>query len=438
MKISVIGLGYVGAVTAVCLARDGHEVFGIDLDPTKLKLLSEGQAPIIEEGIDDITREATESGRLTVTDQLDQSIADCDIVFVCVGTPSASNGSQDLAAVRRVMEQIGTAFRDCVDYPVIVLRSTVHPGSTETVVKPILEEYAKGKVGKDFGLCFQPEFLREGSSVRDFYNPPFTVIGTECEKSESKVRQLFESYSGEFVVTSFRTAEMLKLTCNAFHSLKISFANEVGRLGKSLGVDSREVMDLVCRDKSLNISPAYLRPGFAYGGSCLPKDLRSMLYLAKINDVELPVVAGIQQTNAVHIQHAAEMVMTSGSREVGIVGLSFKPGTDDLRESPLVALAEILIGKGYNLRIYDPAVNLARLMGSNKRFIEETIPHIESLLTNDLAEVVEHADVLVVGQKHKELAALQAKKGADKAVLIDLVSLDQGQVEDNGYKGICW
>ncbi len=438
MKISVIGLGYVGAVTAVCLARDGHEVFGIDLDPIKLKLLSEGQAPIIEEGIDDITREATESGRLTVTNQLDQSIADCDIVFVCVGTPSASNGSQDLAAVRRVMEQIGTAFRDCVDYPVIVLRSTVHPGSTETVVKPILEEYAKGKVGKDFGLCFQPEFLREGSSVRDFYNPPFTVIGTECEKSESKVRQLFESYSGEFVVTSFRTAEMLKLTCNAFHSLKISFANEVGRLGKSLGVDSREVMDLVCRDKSLNISPAYLRPGFAYGGSCLPKDLRSMLYLAKINDVELPVVAGIQQTNAVHIQHAAEMVMTSGSREVGIVGLSFKPGTDDLRESPLVALAEILIGKGYNLRIYDPAVNLARLMGSNKRFIEETIPHIESLLTNDLAEVVEHADVLVVGQKHKELAALQAKKGADKAVLIDLVSLDQGQVEDNGYKGICW
>lgn len=438
MKVSVIGLGYVGAVTAACLARDGHEVIGIDLDPTKLRLLSEGQAPIIEEGIDDITREAAESGRLKVSDQLDQSLADCDIVFVCVGTPSASNGSQDLTAVRRVMEQIGTAIRGCAGYPVIVLRSTVYPGSTEAVVKPILEECSKGNVGENFGLCFQPEFLREGSSVKDFYNPPFTVIGTECEKSENKVRQLFESYPGEFIVTSFRAAEMLKLTCNAFHSLKISFANEVGRLGKSLGVDSREVMELVCRDKSLNISPAYLQPGFAYGGSCLPKDLRAMLYLAKINDVELPVMAGIQQTNAVHIQHAAEMVMTSGSREVGVVGLSFKPGTDDLRESPLVALAEILIGKGYNLRIYDPAVNLARLMGSNKRFIEETIPHIESLLTNDLAEVVEHADVLVVGQKHEELAALQAAKGVDKAVLIDLVSFGQGQVEDNDYKGICW
>jgi len=438
MKVSVIGLGYVGAVTAACLARDGHEVLGIDLDPTKLKLLSEGQAPIIEEGIDEITREAVQSGRLQVTDQLDQSLADCDIIFVCVGTPSASNGSQDLTAVRRVMEQIGAAIRGCAGYPVVVLRSTVYPGITETVVQPILEEHANGKVGEDFGLCFQPEFLREGSSVKDFYNPPFTVIGTECRKSEDTVRRLFGDYPGEFEVTTFRAAEMLKLTCNAFHSLKISFANEVGRLGKSLGVDSREVMDLVCKDKSLNISPAYLRPGFAYGGSCLPKDLRAMLYLAKTNDVELPVMSGVQQTNAVHIQHAVKMVMSSGSREVGMVGLSFKPGTDDLRESPLVALAEILIGKGYNLRIYDPAVNLARLMGSNKRFIEETIPHIESLLTENLAEVVEHADVLVVGQKHGELASLQAEKGADKAVLIDLVSLDQGQVVDSDYRGICW
>jgi GDP-mannose 6-dehydrogenase len=231
---------------------------------------------------------------------------------------------------------------------------------------------------------------------------------------------------------------MLKLTCNVFHALKISFANEVGRLGKSLGVDSREVMDLVCRDKSLNISSAYLRPGFAYGGSCLPKDLRAMLYLAKTTDVEIPMMQGIQHTNTEHIQYAAEMVMSSGSRDVGMVGLSCKPGTDDLRESPLVALAEILIGKGYNLRIYDPAVNLARLIGSNKRFIEETIPHIESMLTARLSDVVQQAGVLIVGQKDDELAALQAARGADQPVVIDLVSLDRTQVAGDDYKGICW
>ena len=438
MKVSVIGLGYVGAVTAACLARDGHEVLGIDLDPTKVSLLGGGRAPIVEEGIEEITREAVDSGRLAVTSALDERIADCDIVFVCVGTPSATNGSQDLTAVRRVMEQIGTALQGARNFPVIVLRSTVYPGVTESIVIPILEEHATGKVGEKFGLCFQPEFLREGSSVSDFYTPPFTVIGTTCRKSERVVRRLFGPYPGEFVVTGFKAAEMLKLTCNAFHSLKLSFANEVGRLGKSLGVDSREVMNLVCMDKSLNISPAYLRPGFAYGGSCLPKDLRAILYLAKTHDVDLPVMTGVQQTNAVHIQHAANMVMESKSRDVGLIGLSFKPGTDDLRESPLVALAEILIGKGYNLRIYDPAVNLARLMGSNKRFIEDTIPHIESLLADDLATVVEHAEVLVIGQNQGNLNSLCAKKGRENTVVIDLISWDRNRDAVSNYHGICW
>ncbi len=438
MRVSVIGLGYVGAVTAACLARDGHEVLGIDLDPTKLKLLGEGKAPIIEEGIDEITRAAAESNRLQVTDKLDERIADCDLIFVCVGTPSAPNGSQDLTAVRRVSEQIGTALKGCTGYPVVVLRSTVYPGSTESVVKPILEEYAMGAVGEKFGLCFQPEFLREGSSVEDFYNPPFTVIGTECDQSESKVRELFESFPGDFIATSYSTAEMLKLTCNVFHALKISFANEVGRLGRSLGVDSREVMDLVCRDKSLNISPAYLRPGFAYGGSCLPKDLRAMLYLAKTHDVDLPIMQAVQPTNALHIQRAADLVMSLGSRKVGLVGLSFKPGTDDLRESPLVTLAETLIGKGYELKIHDPAVNLARLMGANKRFIEDTIPHIESLLTENLADVFDHAEVLIVGQNHVELSNFLSEKDENALTVIDLVGLDGDSVTGAAYEGVCW
>ena len=438
MKICVIGLGYVGAVTAACLARDGHEVLGIDLDPTKLRLLSEGKAPIIEEGIEEVTREAAGSGRLQVTDKLDSTIAGYDLIFVCVGTPSASNGSQDLTAVRRVCEQIGGALAGCEGFPVVVLRSTVYPGSTEQVVQPVLEEHAGGRVGEAFGLCFQPEFLREGSSIKDFYNPPFTVVGTACEKSAKRVQELFGEFPGEFVTTSFAAAEMLKLTCNVFHALKISFANEVGRLGRSLGVDSREVMSLVCQDTSLNISPAYLKPGFAFGGSCLPKDLRAMLYLAKTNDVDLPVMQGVQQTNVVHIQHAADMVMSSGSRKIGFMGLSFKPGTDDLRESPLVALAETLIGKGYDLRIHDPAVNLARLIGSNKRFIEETIPHIESLLTDDLGAMLDHADVLVVGQNHPDLAGALAARGAAAPQVIDLVGVQALHESDAGYEGVCW
>lgn len=438
MRISVIGLGYVGTVTATCLARDGHDVVGIDMDPTKLELLSEGKAPIIEEGVEEITKEAADSGRMTVTDKLDATIAKSELIFVCVGTPSAANGSQDLTAVRRVAEQIGTALRNCEGYPVVVLRSTVYPGSTEGIVQPVLEEHAQGAVGEAFGLCFQPEFLREGSSVKDFYNPPFTVVGSDCDRSADRIRQLFGDFPGEFVKTSCRAAEMLKLTCNVFHALKISFANEVGRLAKSLAVDSREVMELVCMDKSLNIAPTYMRPGFAYGGSCLPKDLRAMLYLARTNDVELPVMQGVQGTNGVHIQHAADLVMAAGSRKVGMVGLSFKPGTDDLRESPLVTLAETLIGKGYELRIHDPAVNLARLIGSNKRFIDDTIPHIETMLTDTLEKTLAHADVLVVGQNHAELGSLLDARGADAPVIIDLVGLSEFDVGGRTYHGVCW
>ena len=413
-------------------------LYGDDLDPTKLELLARGQPPIVESGIAELTREAAESGRFHLSDTLDDRIAECDVIFVCVGTPSAANGSQDITAVRRVAEQIGAALRGCTGFPVVVLRSTVYPGGTENIFKPLIEAGADGKAGVDFGLCFQPEFLREGSSVKDFYNPPFTVVGSDCTASQERVRELFGHLPCEFVVTSFRAAELLKLTCNAFHAMKISFANEVGRLGRSLQIDSREVMDLVCKDTSLNISPAYLRPGFAYGGSCLPKDLRAMLYLARENDLELPLMAGMRDTNAIHIQHAADLVMASGSRQVGMIGLSFKPGTDDLRESPLVTLAETLIGKGYELRIHDPAVNLARLLGSNKRFIDGTIPHIERLLVDDISLVLGHADILIVGQSHPDLDTSLAAMGGDAPVVIDLVGITNDSLDAGKYSGICW
>ena len=436
MRVSVIGLGYVGAVTSVCLARDGHDVRGVDLDATKLELLRSGRPPIVEEGIEEVARAAADSGRLTVSDSIDEDAVSRDLIFVCVGTPSEMNGSQDLSAVRRVCEQIGTALRSAEGFPVVVMRSTVYPGSTEEIVRPILEEFSNRRAGIDFGLCFQPEFLREGSSVKDFYKPPFTIVGSDSEPAVARVRDLFQGFPGEFVQTSFRAAEMLKLTCNVFHALKVSFANEVGRLGLRLGVDSREVMELLCRDTSLNISPAYLRPGFAFGGSCLPKDLRAMLYLAKMQDVDVPVMQGIAQTNTIHIQHAANLVMSSGSRRVGMVGLSFKPGTDDLRESPLVALAETLIGKGYDLRIHDPAVNVARLIGSNKHFIEKMIPHIESLLTQDLSAVLDHGDIIVVGQRHSELQSMLAER--DRKRVIDLVGVDELNPGDDSYCGVSW
>ena len=438
MKICVIGLGYVGAVTAVCLARDGHDVIGVDLDRTKVDLLAAGQPPIIEEGLQQVTTAAVSSGRLKVQDHLDASVVACDLIFVCVGTPSAPNGSQSLVAVERVSVQLGELLRDAAGFPVVVLRSTVPPGTTDTVVAPLLAKASGRRVNEAFGLCFQPEFLREGSSVKDYYNPPFTIVGSESPRAVDVVRALFGDLPGEFIATATRNAEMVKLACNAFHAMKVSFANEIGRLGRSLGVDSRAVMDLVCRDRSLNISTAYLRPGFAYGGSCLPKDLRALLYLAKRNDVELPMLAGVGSTNTLHIDHAAELVMAQGSRQVALLGLSFKPGTDDLRESPLVGLAERLIGKGYQLRIYDPAVSLARLIGANKRYIEQTLPHIGDMLADDLDAVLAGAGVVVVGFRSAEIERALAALAPGAVPIIDLVGVDGVLPGAQRYEGICW
>jgi GDP-mannose 6-dehydrogenase len=438
MKISIFGLGYVGAVSMACLARDGHEVVGVDLDPLKLDLIRGGRSPIVEEGIQELTAEVVLSGRVTVTNDVAEAVRATDLSFICVGTPSSPNGSQDLSAVRRVSEQIGVALKDKPGYHTVIMRSTIQPGSMAEVVQAGLESTSGKKANVDFGLGFQPEFLREGTSINDYDNPPFTVIGTEDERAANVLREVFGHLRCEFIVTSIGVAEMLKYACNAFHAVKITFANEIGRLSRSVGVDGRAVMDLVCRDTRLNISPAYMKPGFAFGGSCLPKDLRALTYVGKQNDVTTPMLGNVMGSNRAHIDHALELVTQSGKRKVGMIGLSFKPGTDDLRESPLVTVAKRLIGEGYDLRIYDPEVNLSRLIGANKRYIEESIPHIGSLMESSLEAVVEHAEALVVGLASREVKAALASVVSSQTVVIDLVGVGEPLAGRATVTGICW
>jgi GDP-mannose 6-dehydrogenase len=438
VKISIFGLGYVGAVSMACLARDGHEVFGVDLDSSKLELIRRGRSPIVEDGIQELTAAVVASGRIHVTDNVREAVVATQLSFICVGTPSSPNGSQDLSAVRRVAEQIGEALKAKSEYHTIVMRSTIQPGSMEAVVKAGLESTSGKKANVEFGLCFQPEFLREGTSIKDYDNPPFTVIGCEDDRAAAVLKDVFGHLPCEFLTTSIGVAEMLKYASNAFHAVKITFANEIGRLSQSVGVDARQVMDLVCKDTRLNISPAYMKPGFAFGGSCLPKDLRALTYVGKLNDVTTPMLGNVMGSNRAHIDHAVDLVMNSGSRKVGMIGLSFKAGTDDLRESPLVHVAERLIGKGYDLRIYDPEVNLSRLLGANKRYIEHSIPHIGSLMVSSAGEAIDHADVLIVGLGSKPIVAeLKGTVRPDQHI-IDLVGVELALGLVAGYRGVCW
>jgi len=438
MKISIFGLGYVGAVSMACLARDGHEVVGVDLDPIKLDLIRTGRSPIVEEGIQELTARVVASGLVRVTNDVAGAVRDTDLSFICVGTPSSPNGSQDLSAVRRVSEQIGAALKDKPGYHTVVMRSTIQPGSMDETVKAGIESTSGKQANVDFGLCFQPEFLREGTSIKDYDNPPFTVIGTEDERAANVLRSVFGHLPCEFLTTSIGVAEMLKYACNAFHALKITFANEIGRLSQSVGVDARQVMELVCKDKRLNISPAYLKPGFAFGGSCLPKDLRALTYVGKLNDVTTPMLANVMGSNRAHIDHALDLAMSSGKRRIGMIGLSFKAGTDDLRESPLVTVAERLIGKGMDLRIYDPEVNLSRLLGANKRYIEHSIPHIGSLMTAELSAVVDHAEVLIVGLANKDMLPGILSGIRPDQIVVDLVGMPRTGLKCESYHGICW
>ncbi|MGE5522234.1 MAG: nucleotide sugar dehydrogenase [Rhodospirillaceae bacterium] len=438
MKISIFGLGYVGVVSLTCLARDGHTVVGVDIDPVKLDLIRAGKTPVVEEGLVELMAQVAASGRVTVTVDAVQAVHDTELSIICVGTPSAHNGSQDQSAVQRLAHDFGRALRDKASAHVFVFRSTLVPGTVEDVLRPIMERESGKREGVDFHVCFQPEFLREGTSVRDYDRPPFTIVGANAEVPVARLRELFGHLPCEFHATSIRAAEMVKYCCNNFHALKITFANETARLCEALGVDAFQVMELVCQDRQLNISRAYLKPGFAFGGSCLPKDLRATLYLAKMRDVELPMLGSILWSNRVHVDQAINKVLATGKRRVGMIGLSFKTGTDDLRESPLVAIAEHFIGKGLSLLVYDPDVQLSRLLGANRRFIEQQIPHIGSLLRSDIEEVVAESDVIVVGLSGRETAEALRRLVRKDQVVIDLVNIEERHTLRARVTGLAW
>ena len=438
MKISIFGLGYVGAVSLACLSRDGHDVIGVDIDRTKLDLIMAGKTPVVEEGMVDLMQRVADSGQVTVTTDAQQAVRDSEISLVCVGTPSAANGSQDQGAILRLAAEIGRALA-AKDAPhVVVFRSTLVPGTVEDVLRPIVEEHSGKKDGVDFHLCFQPEFLREGSSIRDYDKPPFTIVGANHAFPVERLQALFGGLPCKFIQTTVRSAEMMKYCCNNFHALKITFANETARLCEALGVDPFEVMDLVCQDTQLNISKAYLKPGFAFGGSCLPKDLRATTYLAKKHDVEIPMLAGILPSNRNHLDVALQKLLDTGKRKIGFIGLSFKTGTDDLRESPLVTLAEQLIGKGMQLTIYDPEVHLARLLGANRSFIEKHLPHIGDMLQADMSAVIEQSEVLVVGLTGAEVSGALATHCRGDQTVLDLVNLQNRGAIRARVTGLCW
>ena len=438
MKVSVFGLGYVGSVSAASFAADGHTVVGVDVNPGKVASLNEGRSPIVEKGLDELIRDNAANGRLRATTDTKEAVDATELSLICVGTPSRKNGSLDLSYLERVCEQIGEALADKAGYHVVVVRSTVLPGTTHGVVIPALERTSGRKYGTGFGVAVNPEFLREGTAIHDFRHPPLTLVGHNYKSDAQPTEALYGKVEAPLVTTSIRTAEMIKYASNTWHALKVCFANEVGNLCKRLDIDSHEVMDIFCRDEKLNLSSYYMKPGFAFGGSCLPKDVRAMQYRAKEVDLDMPVIQSILGSNQLQIQHAIDMVTATGRKRVGLLGFSFKAGTDDLRESPIVILAEALLGKGYALCIYDRNVSIARLVGANKEYINKQIPHLSSLLTENIDEVIEKSDVLVVGNGSPEFAEA-LKRTRPGQVVIDLFRLKVDRAEIPAeYTGICW
>jgi GDP-mannose 6-dehydrogenase len=440
MKISIFGLGYVGTVSAGCLANNGHGIIGVDPSQTKVDLINSGQSPVIEADIGNIISAAVEAGRLRATDDAAQAIRETELSFVCVGTPSQANGNLDLRYITRVCEQIGQALKDKRTGHVVVIRSTILPGTTRKIVIPILEENSLKKAGTDFGVCHNPEFLREGSAVKDFNFPPKTVIG-ECDQGSGDILSaLYKKIDAPLIRTDLETAEMVKYVDNSWHALKIGFANEIGNVCKSLAVDAHNVMNIFCQDKKLNISCAYLSPGFAFGGSCLPKDLRALAYQARMHDLELPILSSILPSNEMQVGRGLQLIMNKGHRRIGILGFSFKAGTDDLRESPIVEVIERLVGKGYDLRIYDSNVNLASLVGANRDFVLNRLPHISRLMVDGIDPVLDHAQTVVIGNKDPEFQNVPERL-RDEQILVDFVRITDHCSENgnNGnYDGICW
>ncbi|MFK0088158.1 nucleotide sugar dehydrogenase [Pseudomonas sp. NPDC090755] len=438
MRISIFGLGYVGAVCAGCLSARGHEVIGVDVSRTKIDLINQGKSPIVEPGLEALLQQGIASGRLRGTTDFAAAIRDSDLSMICVGTPSKKNGDLGLEYIESVCREIGLVLREKASRHTIVVRSTVLPGTVKNVVIPILEDCSGKKAGVDFGVAVNPEFLRESTAIKDYDQPPMTVIGELDTASGDVLQSLYEELDAPIIRKAIEVAEMIKYTCNVWHAAKVTFANEIGNIAKAVGVDGRDVMDVVCQDKTLNLSQYYMRPGFAFGGSCLPKDVRALTYRASSLDVKAPLLNSLMTSNESQVQNAFDIIESHDKRKIALLGLSFKAGTDDLRESPLVELAERLIGKGYELNIYDSNVEYARVHGANKDYIESKIPHVSSLLNADFDQVIHHADVIVLGNRDEKFRALAQQVPEGKQV-IDLVGfMSKATSPASRTEGICW
>ena len=437
MRLSVFGLGYVGCVSSACFSDSGHDVIGVDTNALKVQIINDGRSPVVEPGVEDLIGRAVKDKRLCATTDATEAVHNTDVSLVCVGTPGQVNGSLNLSHVKGACKQIGTALESKRRFHVIAIRSTMLPGTIEETVVPTLEVYSGKKNGRDFGVAINPEFLREGTAIADFHHPPFTLIGSDEDESAGMLQRLYAHLDAPVFTVGVKEAEMVKYVCNCFHALKVSFANEVGVLCKAFGIDSHRVMEVFCQDTKLNLSPYYLKPGFAFGGSCLPKDVRALTYKAKTADVDVAVLDAILSSNRRHIERAVDMVLRTGKKRIGVLGLSFKTGTDDLRESPMVALIEALIGKGLQVTIFDREVEVARLFGANKEYIEREIPHISSLMRRRLEEVLDHAEVVVLTKRSDEYrAALEERTQAP--LIIDLARVIDARRSDDGYQGIGW
>jgi GDP-mannose 6-dehydrogenase len=438
-RISIFGLGYVGTVTAACMAHLGNQVIGVDLSPAKVDALAGGHSPIVEAGLGDLISACHHTGHLRATTDAAAAVLDTDISFLCVGTPSLRNGKLDLGHLEPVCREIGETLSRKNGFHLVVLRSTVLPGTAESIVIPVLEKASGKRMGKEFALCVNPEFMREGTAVADFMEPSVTVIGAGDPGHSHMLREVYGWVPGRIFETSFRSAEMVKYVCNAWHAVKVSFANEVGSLAKELGVDTESVVGIFAADTKLNISARYLSPGFAFGGSCLPKDVRALGYRAKELDLQLPLFESILPSNQSHLDRAVAMVLASGRKKIAVLGLSFKAATDDLRESPQVQLVKHLIGEGCQVQVWDDNVSLGRLIGSNRQYIEEAIPHIGSLLNPSLEQVLHTAEVVVVATRGIDKSALDSVLRPGQ-IVIDLVNLEKSRrpTVSTAYEGLCW
>jgi len=437
IRLSIFGLGYVGCVSAACFARQGHRVIGVDVNKEKLDTINTGKSPVLETGLDQLIDAAVSEGRLHATTNSVEAVKASDISLICIGTPGNEDGSIDLSHIVRVCEQIGRALRQKRSRHIVVVRSTVIPGTVDKVLAPLLETQSGRKVGRDLGVCVNPEFMREGTSISDFYSPPFTLIGTQDNDVAATVSELYSAIEAPVIIVPTKTAEMIKYACNSFHALKVGFANDIGNICKELDIDGCEVMEILCHDTKLNMSSKYLRPGFSFGGSCLPKDLRAIVHEAKKLSLDAPILSAILHSNRLQIERAVQMILNTGKKRAGLLGLSFKTGTDDLRGSPAILLIQRLLAQGFEVAVYDPGVSLQRLIGANKEYLKRELPNISELMRESVDELLDSTEVVIVANDAHEFRAFETSL-RENQIVIDLGHLFRHRLSGGSYQGICW